>query len=100
MACLGGGLGCSRTPLAQAVSYIVIEASGSGPASPGFSKRDQFFSKYYAWHGTSKYFVGTVTCHCLCASSDIIKIAGGLVSRNLFADRNGGVVSRQRGLDL
>ena len=44
----GGGLGCSSTPLAQAVLYIVIEASGSGPASPGFSKRDHFFWKYYA----------------------------------------------------
>ena len=38
--------------------------------SPGFSKQDHFFSKYYAWHGTSKYFVGTVTCHSLCASRD------------------------------
>ena len=71
VACLGGGLGCSSTPLAQAVSYI-IGASGSGPASPGFSKRDYFFSKYYAWHGTSRCFVGTVTCHCLCTSRDII----------------------------
>ena len=62
VACLGGGVGCSSTPLAQAVQYI-IEASGSSPASPWFSKRDHFFSKYYAWHGTSKYFVGTVTWH-------------------------------------
>ena len=67
-----GGLGCSSTPLAQAVSYI-NEASGSGPASPGFSKRDHFFSKYYAEHGTSRYFVGTVTCHRLWSSRDITK---------------------------
>ena len=73
MAFLGGvGLGCSSTPLAQAVSYIK-EASGSGPVSPGLSTRDNFFSKYYAWHGTSRYFVGTVTCHCLWTSCrDII----------------------------
>ena len=43
----GGGLRVLEHPLAQAVSYI-NEASGSGPASPGFSKRDHFFSKYYA----------------------------------------------------
>ena len=85
----GGGLGCSSTPLAQAVKYI-IEASGSSPVSPGFSKRDHFFSKYYAWHGTSKYFVGTVTCHCLCYSRDYYRSP---LDRELFADRNGGVVS-------
>ena len=91
VACLGGGLGCSSTPLAQAVQYI--EAGGSSPASPGFSKRDHIFSTYYAWHGTSKYFVGTVTCHSLCASRDYYRSP---LDPELFADRNGGVVSRGR----
>ena len=93
VACLGGGggLGCSSTPLAQAVQYI-FEASGNSPASPGFSKRDHFFSKYYAWHGTSKYFVGTGTCHCLCAIRDYYRLP---LDPELFADRNEGVVSRQ-----
>ena len=66
-----GGLRVLEHTLAQSVSYI-NEAKGSGPASPGFSKRDHFFSKYYAWHDISKYGVGTVTCHCLCASRDYI----------------------------
>ena len=35
----GGGLRVLEHPLAQAVSYIIV-ASGSGPASPGFSKGD------------------------------------------------------------
>ena len=64
-----GGLGCSSTPLAQAVSYI-IEASGNGQASPGFSNGtiSSRSAMHGIRHGTSKYFVGTVNCHCLCPS--------------------------------
>ena len=80
-----------ENPLAQAVSYIIIEASssGCGPASPGFSKRDHYFSS------TSKYFVGTITCHSLCSSGDIINF--GDCIPQLYVDRNRGVVSRQCG---
>ena len=44
VACLGGGLGCSSTPLAQAVLYI-MEDSGSGPASPWFDVNGITFSR-------------------------------------------------------
>ena len=50
---------------------------------------DFTFLVVYAWHGTLNYFVGRVTCHCLCASR-YIRITGGLSTPELFADRNGG----------
>ena len=92
MVCLGGVRVLEHPP--RSGSPVYNRGQRKLTRESGFSKRDHFYWKYYAWHGTSKYFVGTVTCHCLCASRDYYRSP---LDPELFADRNGGVVSRRRG---
>ena len=70
MACLQGGrgggvLGCSSTPSLRRFRMSTRPAEAVQGSVNGITFSHAFIS---AWHGTLRYFVVTVTCHCLCAS--------------------------------